>query len=328
MKNVLFFAPPFFNYPEIIKQELDLKCDNVAYYKTTPSSSLYKLSWYLDNFHLNSGFKKWLECSLFRRIIEKLSKDPIHYNYIFAIKGSLLPDFFYEWLKKKYPTASFIQYLWDDVCNDSQSLVCRQHFDRIYSYNPQDCEKYGFKLRPFFFQESFLSNKENRKYPISCIMSYSDDRANILNTFKGTPLFQSQNFIFIKGSYILKYTSSAVGCLSKYIKPRGLSYKQMMNILADSRCQLDIQHPSQCGLTTRAFETLATKTKLITTNSNICQYDFYNKSNIYIIDRNNPVIDWSWIEKPYIEISEDVLRRYSLSYFLDEILFEENITAR
>lgn len=64
----------------------------------------------------------------------------------------------------------------------------------------------------------------------------------------------------------------------------------MIAVLAISKAQIEIQHPSQKGLTTRAFESLGTKTKLITTNPAIRQYDFYNSNNILIIDRNNPVI--------------------------------------
>jgi spore maturation protein CgeB len=70
-----------------------------------------------------------------------------------------------------------------------------------------------------------------------------------------------------------------------------LAHDQITSYFRESKVILDINHPQQSGLTSRTFEALGAKRKLITTNKNIVEYDFYNDRNIYVLDRNNPVVD-------------------------------------
>jgi predicted alternative tryptophan synthase beta-subunit len=60
--------------------------------------------------------------------------------------------------------------------------------------------------------------------------------------------------------------------------------------------------------------------KLITTNSDIKNYDFYDENNILIIDTKKPVIPIEFIKKPYIQIPEEIISQYKVSdwanYFL------------
>ena len=53
-----------------------------------------------------------------------------------------------------------------------------------------------------------------------------------------------------------------------------------MEIFSDSRCILDAPQAGQVGLTIRTIECLGAKRKLVTTNSDIKNYDFYNENNI------------------------------------------------
>ena len=47
---------------------------------------------------------------------------------------------------------------------------------------------------------------------------------------------------------------------------------------------LDIAHPHQKRLSFRPYEAMGLRKKLITTNKDIANYDFYNPNNIFIID--------------------------------------------
>ena len=73
-------------------------------------------------------------------------------------------------------------------------------------------------------------------------------------------------------------------------------------------------------MTMRTIEILGLKRKLITTNKDIVNYDFYNSNNILVIDRDNPKFDISFIEKPYIELKEEIYKKYSLENWILEIL--------
>ena len=85
-----------------------------------------------------------------------------------------------------------------------------------------------------------------------------------------------------------------------------LNYKQYLNVMRKSKAMLDVPHPEQEGPTTRSFDALLTKTKVITVNPHIKEYPIYSE-NIMIVDRDNIVIDDAFIKKPYIETGYQAL---------------------
>ena len=73
-----------------------------------------------------------------------------------------------------------------------------------------------------------------------------------------------------------------------------------------SKVLMDVPQYTQEGPTTRSFDALLTKTKVVTVNPFIREYPIYS-DNILIVDRNNIVIDDAFIEKPYIETGYQAL---------------------
>jgi hypothetical protein len=59
----------------------------------------------------------------------------------------------------------------------------------------------------------------------------------------------------------------------------------------------------------RTFETLGMRKKLITTNDDILNYDFYNPSNILVVDRNNPQLSEDFFLGKYVDNSE-IISKY------------------
>ena len=99
-RRILFFAPRFFGYPEIIAKRLGEKGASVDLFFDEPTNVLFKLNriFRICNYDVRSYWKN----------MESHLND--HYDCIFIIKGNLLPKFFYETLKNKYPDSFFIQY--------------------------------------------------------------------------------------------------------------------------------------------------------------------------------------------------------------------------
>lgn len=321
MSNILFFSPPFFNYPSIIQEGLCKIFNKVTYFNTVPATLTYKITWYTEHYFHTAYFKNKCISQLFRSVKKKIENDNIDYDTILVIKGSCIPEDFYSFLKNQFHNAKFIQYLWDDICNDPEATKTFRYFDAIFSYNEWDCKDFGLTFRPFFYSENYLSDLQERMYDLSCIMSFSEDRIGLLNKFFNNINNPLSKYILIKGSLVLKIIyKSKIGCLKQYVTSKGIDYATMMDVLKNSKCQIDIQHPRQKGLTTRAFEALATSTKLITTNANIKNYDFYNPQNIAIISREDPTVDIEWINLPYKPVPIDILKKYSLSRFLTDIL--------
>ena len=63
--------------------------------------------------------------------------------------------------------------------------------------------------------------------------------------------------------------------------------------------------------------------KIITTNSEIKKYSFFNPNNILIIDRSNIQIDKNFFEFEYEDIDIDLYEKLSITGWLKELFIEE-----
>ena len=88
----------------------------------------------------------------------------------------------------------------------------------------------------------------------------------------------------------------------------------------ESKAIVDIQHPNQFGLTMRTIETIGSGKKLITTNKDIVNYDFYNPNNICVIDRENPVVPLDFLKSDYQQLSEQIIKKYTLKQWVYDVL--------
>ena len=91
--------------------------------------------------------------------------------------------------------------------------------------------------------------------------------------------------------------------------------------MMESRIIIDVQMAKQNGLTIRTFEALGFNKKLVTTNKNILEYDFYDPQNIYVYDGKFD-FDNVFFTKPYKPLPKELKEKYSLSSFLDTLLSE------
>ncbi len=60
--------------------------------------------------------------------------------------------------------------------------------------------------------------------------------------------------------------------------------------------------------------------KLITTNTEVKKYDFYNSNNIWVINRENPEIPKSFLETPYESLPNEIYSKYSIGEWVKKIL--------
>lgn len=106
---------------------------------------------------------------------------------------------------------------------------------------------------------------------------------------------------------------------SKYVHTEPIPKSRIDEISSRTKCIIDINHPYQTGLTMRTIEMVGLKRKLMTTNANITEYDFYRPENQIVLDRKNLKLNIENINSDYIDIPEEVYQKYSLEYWVREI---------
>lgn len=321
-KRVLFIHINFYEYNQRIKEKM------------------YELGYILDCFcedlrvgildkiiqKCNSQFITIKSVKHQNKFIDTLSKTGIQYDFIFVIKGEKLKHKFLMDLKKINPKARFVLYMWDDVERVSNFFENKEMYDEIYSFDKKDAKQHGFKFLPLFFCDQFRDSSNIEK-SIDVYFSGCEHSGRRQLLEKIIPVLRQNNMSYYFHLYtgIWKVLRRKIKQMNfkkepNYIKYHTLSLKENSEFTLNSRVLIDIQHPTQTGLTMRTIEALAAKSKLVTTNRDVEKYDFYNPNNILIINRENSVIDLEFLKTPYENVPEEIVEKYSLSNWIKTIL--------
>lgn len=311
--NVLLIGMHFYEYEERIKQEIE----NQGHY----CDLIYDSKRLQTGFDTEESFLK--ECYEYQKII--IQELTHNYDLILVLVGRYLSSNFLSELKEKNQDSKFVLYLWDDVHRVGNFEALKQFYNEIYSFDLTDCEKYNFKFLPLFYTDDFKYNNEQKKIDLYGAYQNHSDRMRIIK--KLAKVYSEKNtyfFIKIGRKQIIQEIINEV-FLRKTIKgihysTKNLPLKENAENMKTSFAVLDIQHPTQKGLTMRTIEALASRTKLITTNPEIKKYDFYNENNICIIDRESAQIPANFFIMPYSEDVPKKIEKYSLKNWISTLL--------
>lgn len=318
--KILFITEPFYQYSEKIREAVE------KYFRC-------KID-YLEVYYCGiSNFTN--RQNALGRAIKKINKDNVEkvnrqeqyaffekhkeiaYDFILVLlQDRIYADLFGEFIKKQ-KKATKILYLWDDVARIQNFDRMKTLFDRIVSFDLNDCQKYGFDFLPLFYLNDYLYKNEEKIYDFLMIGALHSDRAEVLEkilvNFPQDQYKWNAKLVAGRESILLGKIKGEIRLKTPfYVSSKGISAKDSAELLKRSKIVVDIQMPGQNGLTMRTIESLAAHAKMITTNSNVRKYDFYNENNICIIDRKNPIIDSEFVNSKYSDLPEEVLTGYSI----------------
>lgn len=322
-KRVLFLCPAFFGYEKSIKEALVKMGATVVYFDERPSNSTMGKAFLRINPKLIQ--KKIQEH--YQLMLEKIAGQA--FDYILICQAEATPVFFLQKLKEIYPDARMILYLWDSIKNKKHSLEKTAYFDHVASFDFDDCQKNAFHFRPLFFEEKYLTLAEKTDYVYSLFFvgTIHSDRYTILEQVKRIFLESGKNVFFyyyipskLMFFYYKYFKKIIPGSYFQDFHYAPLDKDELAKKLSDSGAVIDIQHPAQTGLTMRTIEMLGANKKLITTNAEVKHYDFYESGNICVIERENIQIPASFLNTPYKKIAPEIKERYSLPFFILELL--------
>jgi len=317
MKKVLLIIPKFFGYENEIARTLFV----MGYYCDIIFENIDELSFTYRVFHRNFPVMASNLCCYYYK--NKLKQ--VNYEIVFVIRGSSLTTEVMGIIKGYYPSAKYYMYQWDSVKNNSNVLAVSEYFDAVFTFDIEDCKKYGWRYRPLFYLYAGNRDKK-RKYDICFIGSLHSQRVKVFNYLKEKQqdkkqfcyLFSKRGH-FIKQKY-LKKNKDFIDVNNTDIKFYSLSLKQVYNVLSNTNIVVDYTHPGQTGFTMRTIESVGNRCKLVTNNHMIYDADFYNPQNIFVYDVENITIPNEFFESQFVELRESVFDRYSIKSWLQEIL--------
>lgn len=184
-KKVLFFSNHMFGYERVIANQLRSFGAIVDYYDERPPNT-YLVSGKMRTYLVKGMIK--LKNSIYQNKINAYYHNIIkntatkNYDYLFIIKGEVIPQFFLNDFKSKNPDCTFIFYTWDSFSNNLHSLDILDYFDRKFTFDRSDAQNYNLKFRPLFYQEEYekLREKINFKYDLLFIGTAHSDRYSVV----------------------------------------------------------------------------------------------------------------------------------------------------
>lgn len=326
------FAPGFFNYGEMIKEELVKLGAEVHLYDERPNpTSLEKILIRKARAILNRKIERYYDSIV-------ALEAGFNADYIFFVNPEAVNDYCIKALKRSHSNAKTVLYMWDSAKNKHIKQYFTM-FDALFSFDRKDCEQYGMSFRPLFFSPVFENGQGDAArdakqddhndefvYDVSFVGTVHSDRAKVIYEVskecdkKGLTYFW---YLYIPGKlmyFLRRITSRYLSKIpSEYIHLTPISKERFAEIASSTNCTLDINHPKQTGLTMRTIEMLGSRRKIITTNESIREYDFYNPSNQILIDRNRVILDPVKIMTSYVDIDKTLYYKYSLRGWLEEI---------
>lgn len=325
--KLLLIMPRFFNYPELIKEELNNMGYEVDFFDDRPSTNAWIKAAIRINKNLISKYIK----RYFTKVMETVRNKK--YDVVFLISGQSL-SFSKEMvaeIKACQPQAKFVLYQWDSQTNFPYIKQVQEFFDKCYSFDRRDIEETpSLDFLPLFYsriyEEIGKKNTSNFKYDFCFVGTAHPKKYKFINMMSEQlkDVYPNQFIYFFFPSPLVyffrkmrnKELRDARYNEFHYIPLKG---KEMNDIYEASRCILDSAQAGQLGLTIRAIEALGAKKKLITTNKDVVNYDFYRPENIYLyegkIDLNNV-----FFKEKYKEVDQDIYQKYSLRSWIKEIV--------
>ncbi|UFH33817.1 lipopolysaccharide core biosynthesis protein rfaS [Chryseobacterium sp. C-71] len=318
-KKLLFIAPDYYGFDEVILYGLNEYSDYEITMALSVSTKRYiyrnfgeRLKNFFSKTFLNKNLKKTQKR---RKFISEINTHDL-YDIILVNRPDILDAEIYNLLNNK--GGKKIVVLWDSLEKIQGQKESLKHYDIKYSFDAENCKEFGLKkINNFYFNEKLYNN--NPMFDVIFLGTF-DKRFNDL--LRITQALKKDNinihsFIYHHRDFIIKDEfQENITKLEKIIP-----FKESYKINEKGNFFLDLAHENQSGLSFRPFEAIGCRRKLITTNKNIKNYDFYDPENIFVIENIDDInIPLEFFTTPYKELPAKILQKYSFENWINNIL--------
>lgn len=316
MKKCLLIAPLFNNYYKDIIVQLNHLGYEVTFSRDQVSDSTF-------TFVLKRISKKYIRKKTTSYVKKNILIHENKFDLVIVILAYSFSEYDIKIIKEHFNNARFVYYTWDSVSNFPIIKTFFKYFDKVFSFDKKDCVLYGLDFLPLFYIKKV--SKKVIKYDYALIMSlYPSKVISYLNVIRDIPeKLNGFVYVVVKSKlfflyYKIRYLKTFKSITRKEVRFKPLKRDNVYKVFENSNVVIDLPLKNQNGLTIRTFESLALGCKLITTNINIKDYDFYDEEKIIILDKNITLSKAFF--KTICENVFDDKGKYSIENFVKELL--------
>ncbi|MFK8771764.1 hypothetical protein ACK363_11235 [Aeromonas veronii] len=197
----------------------------------------------------------------------------------------------------------------------------------LWSFDKADANKYMLKYHPQVhnslslmrsgfheFDSDFLSDKS------FLFVGFDKGRLHKLSELKSI----LSKFNILCDFHIIADVGKKYSSLDRLlVKHDHLPYADYLHRISNSFGLIDFVQDGQSGLTLRVLEAVFLRKKLITNNLSVKDYDFYNASNIFVLEGEACGDDINqlslFLNSDFVEIDDVILEKYDINHLLKSI---------
>ncbi|NEG55138.1 CgeB family protein [Bifidobacterium platyrrhinorum] len=323
MSRILLISPSFFGYRQRVSEELIRQGHAVECMDDRPREDVTFKSLAKISYKLVEGSIDRYATSLARYVADK------RFDQVIYMGGMS-----FCWTRSQFERirhasdATFTAYLWDSIANCQRFKDSMDLFDRVLSFEPEDCEQYGMELRPLFYSDAYrglpLTPDDGFQWD-ACFIGSVHQPSKFHTVLEIARALERHGLRVFTWFYM---PSRSVEKLRKLtdatyrgveFKFEGLPADKVAGVYAHSRCIIDSPQQGQLGLTMRTLETVGARRKLITANHDVAHYDFHANGDVLVWDGTQSVDD-EFFARPFHPLPDDVYRSYSIAEFARTLL--------
>jgi len=232
---------------------------------------------------------------------------------VLIIRPDFLSNRFLKLIKKK--TKLFNAFYFDSAQRVPRKQEIIHFFDKVYSFDKVDVQKYDFEfLTNYIFETAEVNTAPEYLF---FNISGNDDgyRFNQLETMAKYIKHKNWSYKF------LSFHPAKLNADRGYIDviDEIIYVDEVVDLIKKSKILVELQRDNQIGLSFRIFESLGLKKKLVTSNKDVVNYDFYNPQNILVVDPNNISIPDDFVDSPYVDVPESILEKYKIKHWVNYV---------
>ncbi len=171
------------------------------------------------------------------------------------------------------------------------------HWDTVLSFDPHDAEQNGWKYTGLhYYSKTHVPATDKSRFDLFFAGALLEKRGKTLLHLLDCFNSNSVNCLYICPCKRRDRHFSTIPKGLHLIQNR-ISYRKILKKMIKSNCILEILQEGQGGSTLRYCEAVCYNKKLLTTNSEIVHYPFYNERYMKVFSTEAD-IDYEWIKKP------------------------------
>ncbi|SHK26570.1 hypothetical protein [Fibrobacter sp. UWB12] len=334
-KRVLFVAPKYMDLYKDIIAEMERQGYEVDYipeqsYKDDPL-----------NIRGYSRFSKRLVSPAKFSIkindiwLKKLNSEEFSksYDYGLILDGQSLSPVFFEVLKKRNPKIKFVNYLFDSTTGVYHFEQNFKYFDNVYTFDIKEAQIYKIGLLPIYWTD--CENVDCPRYQFFGLGAIKNDRYELFKMIESIAVKKNMTYYlklydFVKTKnmilYKIRYALYKLIGLKEIISPKALQShfvtrdsmppEKFRKHIAGCDVVVDTSAPYQDGLTARFMWSVGLGKRIITTNTKVAQYDFFDKNQILVCTMTTSAKDIEDFCNTKFAMNDEI-RKKLLDYRLD-----------